>query len=712
MRTAKSFCRMCGAMCGTVLTIDDDDRIVKVRGDRDNPMSRGYACFKGLQADEMHNGSERLLHTLKRMPDGGFAHIDTETALDEIAEKMAAIVERHGPDAVALYQGAGTFLTSTAYMAMPMFREALGTGSYFTTSTIDQSAKFVMVERLGVWAAGKPALADSDVVMLIGANPLVAHATAGCLVVDPVKTLKQARARGLKLIVIDPRRTESAEMADLFLQPLPGEDPTVVSGLLRLFLTEGGADDAFIAAHVKPGGVAALRAAVEPFTPDYVAARAGVDAGALRRAAALFAASPRGAVFSGTGPSMAPHANLSEHLIEVINVVCGRYRRAGDVIRDIDVFSPDYPVHAEVVAPARGFEQVPPSRIRGAGSIWGEKMTSTLPDEILTPGEGQIRCLINGGGNPASSFPDQRKTVAAMEALELLVSILPHMGNTARLSDYVFAPKLQYERADLPMLLTGMSFYPVAWGQYTPGVVRPPAGSDLIDDWYLYWGLAKRLGLPLRYRGQPLDMENTPTTDTFISLRTEGSVVPLDEIKAYPGGKIFDLTKHVRPGRPEADGRFDVLPDDVAAVLAAVAAEPAVPSRLADDGFTHRLQVRRIRESNNSTSVALHATKKRMPYNWAAMNPGDLQALQLTDGAKVHISSDHGSVPAIVKADHAVRTGVVVMTHGFGGLPDDQAAYEQVGANVNLLISTERNVEPINAMVRMSAIPVSIVRRN
>jgi anaerobic selenocysteine-containing dehydrogenase len=702
---------MCGAMCGTVVTIDDDDRITRVRPDRDNPMSHGYACFKGVNADQMHNGADRLLHTVKRRPDGSFVRIDTETALDEIAARLQATIDRDGPDAVALYTGAGSYLTSTMWIMLPMFRQALGTRSYFTTATIDQSAKFVVVERLGAWAAGKHALADSDTVLMIGTNPLVAHATAGCLVVDPVKTLKGARARGLKLIVIDPRRTETAAHADLFLQPYPGEDPTIVSGLIRLILTEGWDDRAFTDAHVKPGGMARLRRMVEPFTPDYVAARAGVSAADLRLAAEMFARAGRGSAFSGTGPSMAPHANLSEHLIELLNVVCGRYRRAGDRIRDVNVFGPPRSLHAEVVPPARGFEKVPAGRIRGAGALWGEKMTSTLPDEILTPGTGQIRCLINGGGNPASSFPDQLKTVRALKALDLFVSISPHMTASARLSDYVFAPKLQYERADMPMILYDMSFYPVAWGQYTPELVRPPAGSDLIDDWYLLWGLAKRLGLPLQFGSQPIDMETRPTTDDLIEIRSRGSIVPLDEIKKYPSGKIFDIEQYVQPARPEAAGRFDVMPDDVADVLEAVAAEP-VPARAAPaQGFSHLLQVRRVRETNNSSSVMLDAVKKRMPYNWAAMNPGDLEAMQLAEGAKVTITSDHGSVPAVVKADHTVREGVLVMTHGWGGLPGDRGGYEAVGANVNLLISTERDIEPINAMVRMSAIPVNIALR-
>lgn len=706
MKEVKSFCRLCGSACGTVLTLDDDDRLVRVRPDDENPMSRGYLCYKGLYGEEMQNSPDRLLHTVKRQPDGSHRPIDTEQALDEIAERMAALMARHGKDAIALYTGAHSYLTASAWMMLPMFRKALGTNANYSTATIDQSAKFVAVERLGAWGAGKHSIDRSDVLLLIGTNPLVAHSTAGCLTTDPVKTLKRERARGLKLIVIDPRRTETAAFADIFLQPWPGEDAAVVAGLLHIILAEGWIDRAFVDAHVAEGGMARLWQAVEPFTPEYVAARAGIDAGELRGAAELFASVGRGSAFSGTGPSMAPHANLNEHLVELLNVVCGRYRRAGEPVEDVAILLPPRPVTAQVIPPQRGFAAVPPGRIRGAGQLFGERMTSTLADEILTPGEGQVRALFNAGGNPASSFPDQEKTVRALKSLDLLVSIQPFMDTTARLADYVFAPKLQYERADIPMYIYDMSFYPKSWAQYTPEIVRPPAGSQLVDDWYVFWGLAKRLGLTLDYRGEPLDMVNAPTTDDLLELRCRDSVVPLAEVKRHPAGRVYDLGQRVLPAPAGAAGRFDVMPDDVFAELRSALADGHRDDRLARLGFTHQLQVRRVREINNSSALWVPAVRKRMPTNWAAMNPLDLAALGLAPDSPVTIRSEHGSVPARVRPDDSIRPGVVSMTHSWGALPGEDGP--EPGVNVNLLISSEAHVEPINAMVRMTAIPVAI----
>jgi anaerobic selenocysteine-containing dehydrogenase len=714
LRQVKSFCRVCGAGCGMQLTIDDADRIVDIKGDRDHPMSKGYACFKGLAAAEAPYSPARLLKPLKRMPDGSFVEIGVEQALDEVADKLRSIIARGGPDAVATYTGSGgPVMTATANTMLPAFREAIGTRGHFTNSTIDQSSKFITADRLGFWGGGKHAFEESDVVMLVGTNPLVAHATTACLFADPIKRMKTAKARGLKLIVIDPRETESARFADLFLQPYPGEDPTLISGLLRLILREGWYDKEFCDRYVKAGGIAALRAAVEPFTPDYVERRAGVPREKLIAAAEMFARDNRkGAAFSATGPSMSPRGNIADHLIETISVICGRFRREGDRVTDISVWLQPRPAVAEVFPPTRAWEQEN-SRIRGAHSIWGEMFTCTLADEIMTPGPGQIRALFNDGGNPATTMPDQLKTVEALSSLELLVTIDPFMTNTAKLSHYIFPPKLQYERADLPMALYGMSFYHVQWGQYQPELLRPPPGAKVVDDWYVFWGICKRLGLPINFAGETLDMETAPTSDDLLEIRSRGSVVPLDVIKQYPGGAVFDeIEAYVQSGRPEADGRFDIMPAEIAAELAEVFAEPVLgggQSLSNGQHFSHRLAVRRIRDLNNTAGRSLTGIRKRNPYNPARINPADLAASKLTAGSRVRIVSDYGSVPAIVEPDPSVRPGVVMMNHGWGGLPGEDVGYDEQGANVNLLINIHRDYEPINSMARLSAIPVNIL---
>ena len=713
VRVEKGFCRICLGHCGMQLTINEDDRIVDIRGDKDHPLTRGYACFMGLQAEEAHHGDARILHPLKRNASGGFDPIPSEQAIDEIASRIAAIMEVHGPDAIGVYFGNGSIFNSTAVTMQAHFLEAIGSRSRFTSYTIDQSAKTLSAERIGIWAGGNLQLEQSEVILLIGTNPLLSHGLLGFLASDPTRRLKAAKAQGLKLITIDPRRTETSHHADLSIQPYPGQDSAIMAGLIRLILAEGWQDKAFCARYVGDEAMAALRAAVDPFTEAMVEGRAGLNSGDLRRVGEIFARDcKQGAAYTGTGPSMAPHSNLMQHMVDCLNVVCGRFTRAGDKVISVDMMTPPAEFRAEVIPPSRASWQGPPSRIRGVGCLAGEKTTGTLADEILTPGPEQVRCLISCGGNLANLMPDQEKMERAFNALDLKVSIDPYMSNSARLADYVIPPTMQYERADLPVSAYGFQFFPEPWVAYTPALLKPPAGSDVVEEWYFFWALAKRLGKSLTFAGSPMDMENPPTTDDLLALRAQHPMAPLDEIKKHPSGRLYlEAQSFVLPPRPEATATFDVMPADVAGELSELAAEPARSDGHHSNGqaFTHLLSTRRMRNFYNTIGMFLPTTRKRDPYNPAYLNPADLAARGLVDGDQIAIHSDHSRIMAIVQGDPAVRPGVVSMAHAWGGLPSEEVDVATHGSSTNRLISTDRDTDPINAMPRMSAIPVNIV---
>jgi anaerobic selenocysteine-containing dehydrogenase len=700
-----SFCRICMGHCGMVVTVDDEtERLVAIRADREDSQTLGFACFKGLQAVEAHQAPDRILHPLKRQADGSFQRIGLEQALDEIAAKMADIRARHGGEAFAGYKGGGGYFTGSAVLMLRDWLKAVGSEKVFSSSTIDQSAKVVSLGRIGLWPAGRVPFAEADLVLLIGGNPLVSLTGNVFDLRNPMKRLKEAKARGMKLVIIDPRRSETARFADFLLQPLPGEDPTVVAGLLHVILAEGWEDKAFCEQHVE--GMDALRAAVAPFTPDYVARRADVPADALRRVAELFARSKKGIAGSVTGPDMSPRSNLAEHLIELLNVVCGRFLRAGERIPNPGVIAKRRPARAQVVPAPRWWEHGYKSRIGGFGMIAGELPTGIMADEILEPGDGQVRCFINHGGNPASAVPDQRRIVKALRSLELLVSIEPYMSNTARLSHYILPPKMQYERPDMPLWIYENLLYPEPFMRYTPAVAAPPAGAEVADDFYIFWALAQRMGVPLDYLGVPLDMTRPPTADELFTIVTDGSLAPLEELKKHPRGALFEgEPEHVLPPEPGHAGRFTVMPDDVAAELAEVAAEPATGRA---DGFLYRMSCRRNRDVFNSMGRNLPSTRKRITHNVAFLNPDDMAAEGVAAGDRVEVTSDAGAIVLVAAADPDLRRGVVSINHGFGGLPDEEGDYLKDGVSTNLLISTERHREAINAMPRMSGIPVAL----
>ena len=708
VHTAYSFCRICAKGCGVVLEVDDD-RIVSVRGDREHAVTQGYACSKGLASGEMHRREDRILRPLKRTADGSFAEIGLENALDEIAETVRGLLDRFGPHAIA------GFLGTTGYFNVPgseMFISwlaALGSRSYFSSHTIDSSAKAVTHGRLGGWGAGRQSWETADVWMLLGNNPLVSLSPQGGMPSgNPAKQMKEAKARGMKLIVVDPRRSETARHATLFLQPEPGEDAAVLAGLLRIILAEGLADEEFCDRYVE--GPERLREAVEPFTPDVVARRSGVSADQLREAAHLFGgAGKRGCAGGATGVNMSPHSNLVDHLIEALNVVCGRYRRAGETISNAGgAVSPRAARYAEVLPPTRPWEHGYRSRIRGFGKIpglapGGEVPAGILADEILEPGEGQIRCLFVEGGNPVVAIPDQLKVAKAMASLDLLVTVEPFMSATARLSHYILPPKLMYERPEIPWGWGADVRLAIPFTQYAPATVNPPAGAEVADDWEIYWGLARRLGLTLEYRGVPLDSDAPPATDDLLALTVRDGQVPFEEIVKHHRGKQHDLQPIVvEPARPGSTGRFDVMPADVWQELADYRVLAEAP------GFTHRLIVRRMRNVMNSLDPGVPEDARAGRYNPAFLHPDDIRSLGLSDGDQVEIVSDHTRIAGIVKADDQLLRGVVSMSHCFGGLPGEEEDPAR-GANTGKLTDTSRHYQAINAMPTMSGLRVRIL---
>lgn len=691
-----SFCRICPGFCGMVLTVEDD-RIVAIRGDRDDPHSRGFACIKGLQAPAAHHGEQRLLQPLKRMPDGSFRQIPLDDAIAEIGARLADIVERDGPEALAAFRGTVNVFSGVSGQMVPDFLAAFGSRGFYSTMTIDQSAKWVTIERLGMWSGGGQSFDDADVWLWAGINPVV---SLSGVTNNPVLAMKEARKRGQKVIVIDPRRTETASFADIHLQPRPGHDAAIAAGLLRVILTEGWIDADFCAAHV--AGLDALRAAVLPFEPEFVAARAGIAAGDLRAAAAMFARDGRrGMACAGTGVAMSPHCNLADHLYQCLNVVCGRFLRAGEVIPNPGVIGRKWPIHADVMGPFRSYERAERGRIGGHGMLFGEKMTAMLADEITTPGAGRVRALVVDGGNPASAVPDHLKFVAALRDLELLVTIDPYMSATARLAHYVLPPKVFFEHADVVTPTYETAIFARPYVAYTDAVVAPPPGSDVDDDWMILWRIARAAGRTVRFNGVELDPHVPPTADQLHAIMLQGGRLSLEQVRAMAGTDPGIEPVIVGEDRGMG-GRFAVAPDDVISELAEVANEPPVAAQ-----FTHRLISRRLREVSNSMYQDLPAIRRRVPYNAAYMHPDDLAAHGLADGDRITIISDHGRMPGIVAPDATVRAGCISMAHNWGGLPGegDCAA---IGANTGLLISTARDLQPINAMPRQSAIPVRI----
>jgi anaerobic selenocysteine-containing dehydrogenase len=729
----KSFCRTCLIHCGMVVSLDENEQIVAIRPDHEDLMTEGYACFKGLTAPEAHHPNNRILYPLKRQPDGTFERIGLEQALDEIAAALKTIIDRDGPEAVAGYRGSGGSLNAAAAFLLDDLFSTIGTPKLFSPTTIDQSAKLVAAERLGSWPPGGHPFPGSDVALVFGSNPLVSN-NSKFGVQNPLKKLKEEIGKGrIKLLIVDPRRSESARFADVFLQPLPGEDSTIAAGMIRLILKNGWEDKEFVARNVAQ--MRELREAVEPFTPEYVARRADVPVDKFVELTTIFARAKRGRVQTGTGVNMGPHSNLDEHLLQVLNIICGRFIREGERIANPGVLLARYPRRCQVVPAQRSFEKGYKSRIGGygvlrcamAGSsttlskytvIYNEMPTGIMCDEILEPGPGQVKAFINHGGNPAVIVPDQLKVVRAFRSLELLVSIDSYMTPTSKLSHYVLPTKLMYERPDLPCWQAENVFYfAKPYTRYTPAVAKPPAGSEIVEDIAIFWGLAKRLGVQLTSLGHPLDMTHAPNADDLLAIVARNAPFSFDELRQAPLGGFYEgEPQYAEPGNPGPDDKFTVCPPDVAAELGELAKEKFGDITFLSNGSraTHRLAVRRQRQMFNSNGRELPSTKRRAPYNKAMMNPADLAAIGVAAGDLIRISSETATVEMIAEPDDTLRRGVVSVVHGYGVLPEDND-YKRDGICVNILLTTDKHLQTINAMPWMTAVPVTVTpadRRN
>jgi anaerobic selenocysteine-containing dehydrogenase len=712
VRTA--ICRFCHSFCGVKVAIEDG-RPVKVLGDIENPMYHGYTCVKGRELPAQHLHPERLLAPRKRAG-STFRTIPSAQALDEIAAKVGQLIRDHGPRSIALYTGTYSFPYPAGTAMAGAFMKAIGSPMQFSSGSIDQPGKPMAIAFHGRWNAGPQPFADADTWMLVGANPVVSK-WGGIPQYNPGKRLHDALKRGLRLVVIDPRLTECARKAEVHLQCKPGEDPAILAGIVNIIIAEGLYDRAFV--NDETQGFDALRETVAPFTPDYVAARAEIPVDRLFAAARIFAGGRRGMVTAGTGPNMAPRGTLTEYLVLAINTLCGRWLRAGEPIPNPFALLPERRGRAQAEPRPPAFGYGTRLRVRDLGDNAGGLSAAALADEILLGGDGQVKALFSVGGNPLVAWPDQLKTWDAMQTLELNVTLDIKMSATAKAAHYVLPPKLGLEAPAISQPNEGIWFYgastgyPEPYAMYQPALIEPPAGSDLLEEWQVFYGIAQRLGLTLVLGGKPLDMQRAPTTDELFEILCSGSRIPLTEVKRYPHGHIFaDPSLTVLPKVPGCTERLDLGSAVMMEELREVRAEPLTghAGYRPQVHFTHRLVSRRLNDVYNSSGRDIPRLVRNGRYNPAYMNPADLAALGLHAGDVVEIASAHARILGVVEEAEDVRPGVVSMAHAFGDAPAEDRKVFSIGSNTGRLTSVEADYDRRTGMPMMSAIPVNVRR--
>ncbi|MFF3018785.1 molybdopterin-dependent oxidoreductase [Streptomyces sp. NPDC057939] len=769
-RTAPRICPLCEATCGLTLTIEGTE-VTGARGDRDDVFSRGFICPKGAAFGALDTDPDRLRAPLVRR-DGQLREATWEEAYDAIAAAVPALVAEHGPRSVGVVLGNPNVHTMAGALYPPLLINALGTRNLFTASTLDQMPKHVSSGLLfgDPFAIPVPDLDRTDFLLVLGANPVESNGSL-CTAPDFPGRLKALRARGGTLVVVDPRRTRTARLADRHLAPRPGSDALLLAALAHTLITEKLADPGPLAEHVE--GLRELGDALASFTPEAVAPACDLPAAEIRALARDLAAAPTAAVYGRIGSCTVEHGTLASWLVDVLNILTGNLDRPGGALFPLAAAGP----RPRPAGPGRGFALGRwHSRVSGHPEVKSELPSAALAEEIDTPGEGRIRALICVAANPVLSAPDGRRLDTALAGLDFMVSVDPYLNETSRHAHVVLPPPPPSRSAHHDFAFNGFAVHNQV--RYTrPAVpleadrldeceiharlvlavsgMHGAAEPSAVDELAIRTTLAKETsdrhsplhGADPEHLAGLLTGENGPERRLDLMLRlgpygdrfgapetgpadaVPGHAVPADA-PAGPGApdRGFGVTAHeaglnlerllahphgidLGPLRPRLPGVLRTRSGRIELLPDPIAAElPRLRAALAERPAALVLVGRRHLRSNNSWLHNVPALVGGSNRCTLQVHPQDAARHGLTDGGRARISADGGSLDVPVEVTDTVRAGVVSLPHGWGHDRSGtrlSVAAADPGANVNQLLDGTR-LDPLSGTAVLNAFPVQL----
>lgn len=745
-RTAIRTCPLCEAGCGLEITLrptDHGEEVVRIRGDRADVFSHGFICPKGSTLKQLHEDPDRIRRPLVKR-DGAFVEVTWDEAFAEIEAHLLPILERDGRDVCAVYVGNPNAHNLSGLLYNRALLRALGSTNVFSASTVDQRPKEISAALMfgGGLNIPVPDVDRTDYLLMLGANP---YASNGSLATAPdwPGRIEALIERGGTLVVVDPRRSRTAEAATEWVSIRPGADAYLLMAMVQVITSEGLVDMGSLAELVT--GFDAVVEAARPFAPEVVADACGIPADEIRRLAHALAAAPSACVYGRIGTTTAEFGTLTSWLVDVLNVLTGNLDRPGGAMfttaaagasntRGKPRFGRETRLHRRA------------SRVSGLPETMGELPAAALAEEIDTPGPGQVRAMLTIAGNPVLSTPNSGRLDAALDGLEYMVSVDIYVNETTRHADVILPAPSALQKSHYDVALLQLALHDVA--NYSEAVL--PLEDGQLDEWQVL----ARLALVLQ--GLGADADPHVVDDLMISSMVQGSVS--DETSPAFGREVDDvlaeLAPRVGPERildfllrtgPYGEG-FGRDPDGLSldSLLAAPhgvdlgALKPRLPDVLrtpdgmialapelliADvarllEGLDGRrdhpfvLIGRRHVRSNNSWMHNVSVLVKGKSRCTMHLHPDDAAALGLADGDPAVVRSRVGEVRVPVEVTDAIRPGVVSIPHGWGhGLEGSQmrVAQEHAGVNSNVL-SDERLFDPISGNAVLNGIPVTISR--
>lgn len=683
-------CHLCEAICG--LTIETrDEQILSIKGDPQDTFSRGHICPKAVALQDIQNDPDRLRHPMRRIGNEWQA-IEWDEAFTLVAERLAEIRERHGNNAVAVYQGNPSVHNYGLMTHSNYFLGQLKTRNRFSATSVDQLPHHLT--SLMMYGHGLlipiPDIDHTDFMLILGGNPLASNGSI-MTVPDVEKRLKALQARGGKLVVVDPRRSETAAIADQHLFVRPGEDAALLFGLLNTLFDEG----LTRTGHLPVDGLDELRAAVAPFSAESMSSRCGVPAEQIRQLARDFAAADSAVCYGRMGVSTQAFGTLCQWLVQSINLVTGNLDRAGGALCT-------EPAVDLVANTSGGHFNRWQSRVSGLPEYGGELPVSALAEEMLTEGDGQIRAMVTVAGNPVLSTPNGRQLEQALDGLEFMVCVDFYINETTRYADLILPPTAPLEHDHYDTTFNVFAVRNVT--RFNESVLAKPVGA--LHDWEIFVGLAKafasRTGAELKPTMAPDQMIDRALRAGPYGDNSE-LTLSVDRLRDYPHGLDLgalkpNLARRLKTANQRVQAAPSLFVNDVARFAAAAAVQP---DQLVLIGRRH------VR-SNNSWMHNYHRLVKGKPRHQLLMNPTDLSRLGLLDGQRVRVRSRVGMIEVEVAVSDEMMRGVVSLPHGWGhGRPGVQLdiASRQPGASANDL-TDERQLDVLSGNAALNGVPV------
>ena len=720
-RTEFTFCRICEATCGLKATIEGD-RVVALEPDEEHVVSKGYSCIKGLRYHEIHHSPDRLRAPLKRVG-GRFEEISWEQALDEIGAKVRQLVKDHGGDSVSAYLGNPIAFSLLPPVLTAAFLQGLGSRNLFQTGSQDCNNKFAAAQRVYGFPFIQP-FPDVDrtqCLIMIGSNPAVSRASFMQLP-DPIRRLRAIEGRGGKVFLVNPRRTETAKQMGTQVFIRPDTDVYFLLSFLHEVVRRDAIDHERVGLHMK--GLDALQKVSESWPPERSSEITGISAETLRAMVDAYTQADGAALFLSTGVNQGSQGTLAFWIQEAINAITGNLDRLGGTLVGYGYIK-DFPKHARKSGHTMRDDV---SRIGQLPSVVDTFPAGLMADEILTPGEGQVRAMVCLSGNPLLTVPNSNgRLEEALKALELLVVIDIFRNETANHAHYILPGTSAFQRPDLPFVFQSlMGAQPIPYVQYTDALLPPEGeqrdetmillqlaaacgstlfGSRMVDGFLNGWmGLGKlpavgsRLGLtPERFLGL---MARAFRLGSLSSLRNEphGRLLEANQGQDFLGQRVVT-----------GDGLVNLAPVEL--VEAARNLEATFEQERTQ---RHKLKLISKREQHSHNSW-LHnhprLVEGKRSTNYLYMNPSDGKTAGVESGAMVEVRSSAGSVRLPVQLTDEMMVGAVALPHGWGHQAADglSVASQTTGANANLLAADGPDaLEYFSGMAKLNGIWVEV----